>query len=79
MAEKTPNDLFYDTLKDILFAERQIYKSLPDMTKAAQSEELKAAFLTHGAETEGQIKRLEAVFGRVNSARQNLRSHQGHS
>ena len=43
MAEKTLNDLFYDTLKDIYFAERQILKALPKLAKAAKSEELKSA------------------------------------
>jgi len=37
MVEKKLNDLFYDTLKDIYFAERQILKSLPKMAKAAKS------------------------------------------
>lgn len=32
------------------------------MAKAAQSKELKAAFLKHQKETAGQIKRLEGVF-----------------
>jgi len=32
------------------------------MAKAAQSEELRAAFEKHEAETEGQIERLEQVF-----------------
>ena len=32
------------------------------MAKAAQSEELKAAFEKHRGETEGQIERLEQVF-----------------
>ena len=38
MAEKDLNDLFLDTLKDIYYAEKQIYKSLPKMAKAAQSD-----------------------------------------
>jgi ferritin-like metal-binding protein YciE len=62
MATKTLNDLFLDTLKDIYYAEKQIYKSLPKMAKAANSEELKAAFDKHHDETEGQISRLEQVF-----------------
>jgi len=37
-------------------------KALPKMTKGAQSQELKAAFEKHRAETEGQIQRLEQVF-----------------
>ena len=62
MVEKTLNDLFYDTLKDIYFAERQILKTLPKLAKAAKSEELKSAFLTHRDETEGQLDRLQTVF-----------------
>jgi len=62
MVEKTLNDLFYDTLKDIYFSERQILKALPKLAKAAKSEELKSAFLTHRDETEGQVDRLQTVF-----------------
>ena len=60
--EKTLNDLFLDTLKDIYFAEKQILKALPKMARAAQSEEGKAGFLKHRDETQGQIERLEQVF-----------------
>jgi ferritin-like metal-binding protein YciE len=60
--EKTLNDLFLDTLKDIYFAERQILKALPKMARAMQSEEGKAGFLQHRDETQGQIERLEQVF-----------------
>jgi ferritin-like metal-binding protein YciE len=62
MAEKNLGDLFYDTLKDIYFAERQILKALPKLAKAAKSEKLKEAFLHHREETEGQIERLQKVF-----------------
>ena len=55
-------DLFHDTLKDVYFAEKKILATLPKMAKAAQSEELKAAFEKHYTETEGQIDRLEKVF-----------------
>lgn len=54
--------LFYDTLKDIYFAEKQILKALPKMAKAAQAPKLKEAFETHLQQTEGQIERLEKVF-----------------
>ncbi|MDR6289246.1 MULTISPECIES: YciE/YciF ferroxidase family protein [Inquilinus] len=60
--EKTLDDLFLDTLKDIYYAEKQILKALPKMAKAAQAPELKAAFETHREETEGQVERLEKVF-----------------
>jgi ferritin-like metal-binding protein YciE len=62
MAYKDLNALFLDTLKDIYYAEKQIYKSLPKMAKSANSDELRAAFEKHHDETEGQIERLEQVF-----------------
>ena len=36
MAEKTLNDLFLDHLKDIYYAEKQIYKTLPKMAEGHQ-------------------------------------------
>jgi ferritin-like metal-binding protein YciE len=62
MSEKDLSDLFVDTLKDIYYAEKQIYKALPKMAKAAASDQLRAAFEKHHTETEGQIERLEKIF-----------------
>ncbi|MBU6461817.1 MAG: ferritin-like domain-containing protein [Bradyrhizobium sp.] len=62
MSDKTLNDLFLDTLKDIYYAEKQIYRALPKMAKAAQSDQLRAAFEKHHDETEDQIERLEQIF-----------------
>jgi ferritin-like metal-binding protein YciE len=62
MPDKDLNALFLDTLKDIYYAEKQIYKSLPKMAKAAQSDQLRAAFEKHHDETEGHIERLEQIF-----------------
>src|ERR1700761_9245489 len=62
MTDKKLNDLFYDTLKDIYYAERQILKALPKMARAAQSAELKAGFEKHLEETEGQVERLQQIF-----------------
>jgi ferritin-like metal-binding protein YciE len=45
---KQLNELFHDTLKDIYFAEKKILATLPKMSKAAQSEELKAASKSTG-------------------------------
>jgi ferritin-like metal-binding protein YciE len=58
-------DLFHDTLKDIYFAEKKILAALPKMAKAAQNEELSAAFEKHETETEGQVERLEQVFAEI--------------
>lgn len=65
MSDKTLDDLFYDTLRDMYYAERHILKSLPKLQKAAVSDELKAAFEHHHTETEGQVARLEQVFGLI--------------
>ena len=60
--EKTLDDLFLDTLKDIYFAEKQILKALPKMAKAAEDPQLKAGFEEHRQQTEGHVERLEQIF-----------------
>jgi len=60
--EKTLEDLFLDTLKDIYHAEKQILRALGKMSKAAESDELRELFEQHREETDGQIQRLEQVF-----------------
>lgn len=60
--DKNIKDLLIDELHDILNAEEQIVKALPDMVKAADSPELKEAFESHLKETKGQIHRLEKIF-----------------
>lgn len=62
---KKLDELFHDTLKDIYFAEKKILTTLPKMAKAAQNEELKAAFEKHRGETEDQVERLEQVFAMI--------------
>ena len=59
---KQLDELFHDTLKDIYYAEKKILSALPKMAKAAQNEDLTAAFEKHQGETEEQISRLEQVF-----------------
>ncbi|WP_133772742.1 ferritin-like domain-containing protein [Enterovirga rhinocerotis] len=62
VAEKTLDNLFLDTLKDIYYAERKILKALPKMARGAQSEAVKAAFDKHRLETETHVERLQQVF-----------------
>ena len=62
MAQKMLEDLFYDTLKDIYFAERQVLKALPKMARAATNPKLKAAFEKHKEQTETHVERLQQVF-----------------
>ncbi len=59
---RTLDDLFYDTLKDIFYAERKILKALPKMARAATDEKLKAAFEKHREQTEGHVDRLQQCF-----------------
>jgi len=66
--EKTLRDLFHDTLKDIYFAEKKILTALPKMAKAAQAQDLKAAFEKHETETEGHVERLEKVFAEIDES-----------
>jgi len=63
--QKTLDALFHDTLKDIYFAEKKILSALPKMAKAANSDELVAAFEKHRKETEDHVDRLEQVFGLI--------------
>jgi ferritin-like metal-binding protein YciE len=62
---KKLDELFHDTLKDIYYAEKKILVALPKMAKAAQNEELTAAFEKHEGETEEQVTRLEEVFAAI--------------
>ncbi len=59
---KTLNDLFYETLRDMFYAEKKILRTLPKLAKAVKSDELREAFLHHRDETEGQVERIERVF-----------------
>jgi ferritin-like metal-binding protein YciE len=59
---KTLNDLFYETLRDMFYAEKKILRTLPKLAKAVNSDELREAFLHHRDETEGQVERIERVF-----------------
>jgi len=60
--EKTLQDLFTETLKDIFYAEKQILRALPKMARTANSAELKTAFETHRSETEEHVDRLQKIF-----------------
>ena len=53
---------FIEELKDLYDAEKQILKALPKMAKAAQNEELRAAFEEHQEQTQTHVERLERVF-----------------
>ncbi len=60
--EKTLDDLFLETLKDIYYAEKQLLRALPKMARAARDQKLADGFLMHADETEGHVERLEQIF-----------------
>ena len=61
-SDKDLSDLFEHALKDIYYAEKKIYRSLPKMIKAAEDQELRQALTDHREETADQIAKLEQVF-----------------
>jgi ferritin-like metal-binding protein YciE len=62
MAAENLQELFVEELRDIYDAEKQLTKALPKMAKAAESEELRAAFEEHLEITRMQVERVEEVF-----------------
>ncbi|WP_262048408.1 DUF892 family protein [Bradyrhizobium sp. Bra78] len=69
VAESSPSeplvgldDLLIDQLRDLLHAERQLTKALPQMIEAARYDQLGELFTVHLAETEAQIERLDGCF-----------------
>jgi len=67
-SENSQNDpmleaFFTDSLKDIYWAEKHLTKSLPKLSKAASSDELKNALNDHLDVTRTQVGRLEDIFG----------------
>jgi ferritin-like metal-binding protein YciE len=68
MAITNLEEVFVHELRDILDAERKILKALPKMAKAAESDELRAAFDEHRSVTEDQVDRLEIIFESLDKA-----------
>jgi len=63
MDNETLKELFIEQIRDIYDAEKQLTKALPKMAKGASSEELQEAITNHLEETQGQVGRLEKIFG----------------
>ena len=62
MAAENLQELFVNELRDIYDAEKQLTKALPKMAKAAESDELRAAFEEHLDVTRTQVGRMEQRF-----------------
>lgn len=65
MAVATLQDLFVEQLGDLLDAEKQLVKALPQMAEAASTKQLRQAFQHHLEQTKGQVHRLEQVFNLI--------------
>ena len=55
-------ELLVEELQDLLHAETQLIKALPQMAQAAHNPKLKEAFEKHLAQTEGHVNRLKKAF-----------------
>ena len=89
---KQLDELFVDTLKDIYFAEKKILAALPKMAKAAQNEDLKAAFEKHEAENRYRVwsrcssrskpslrKNCPAIIGIIEEGQEIIKEYKGSS
>lgn len=65
MKQENLKNLFISELKDLMNAEEQIVKALPEMVKAAEDPQLKDAFKKHLEETKSHVARLKKIFGMV--------------
>jgi Mn-containing catalase len=55
-------ELLVDNLQDLLHAEMQLVKALPEMAEAARNPKLKELLTKHLQQTEGHVERLRSVF-----------------
>jgi ferritin-like metal-binding protein YciE len=59
------HEFYVEQLRDLLDAEHQIIKALPDMVDAATSEDLKEGLTEHLEVTKAQAERLEDIFQKL--------------
>jgi len=62
MENNTLRELYIDELRDIYDAETQLVKALPEMARAATSDDLRSSFEEHCSQTKEHVRRLEEVF-----------------
>lgn len=55
-------EFFIDQLQDIYWAEQKLVKTLPKLSKASHSPELRRAFDSHLNETKNHVTRIEKAF-----------------
>jgi ferritin-like metal-binding protein YciE len=62
MPLKNLADLFYEELRDIYGAEKQLVQLLPKLREIASNEALRRVLQTHCAQTKAQVTRVEEAF-----------------
>jgi ferritin-like metal-binding protein YciE len=62
MPDQGLKELYVDELKDLYSAENQLVKALPEMARAASSDELRQGFEKHLEQTRVHVQRLEKIF-----------------
>ena len=65
MQNTSLKELYVEELRDIYDAENQLVKALPEMAKAATSEELRSGFENHLEQTKEHVRRLEQVLNEL--------------
>jgi ferritin-like metal-binding protein YciE len=55
-------EFFIDQLQDIYWAEQKLVKTLPKLSEASHSPELRQAFDSHLTETKNHVSRIEQAF-----------------
>lgn len=61
-------DAFYDELRDIFSAEKQLTQALPQMVKNASSNQLRETLYSRVKETEQHVERVEQAFADTGKA-----------
>ncbi len=69
----TLQDLLLHQMRDVYYAEKQIYKALPKLARAATNAELHDAFEEHRQQTATHITRLESAFKSMGAAAKAVR------
>ena len=68
-------EFFVDQLQDMYWAEQKLVKTLPKLSEAARSGELKYAFDSHLQETKNHVSRLEKIFDLIGEPAHSKKCH----
>jgi ferritin-like metal-binding protein YciE len=75
MYDSKLREFFIDQLKDILWAEKKLVKTLPKLQEASTTQQLKKAFADHLEQTKNHVTRLENVFRIIGEEPDSVKCH----